>query len=82
MEYLALEAHWLPVHASALDPYAGPCPSFFPHRLTHRVSTIGRCIIATSFQSISMTAPYKFGSAETTLDMAQGEPCRIGSMST
>jgi hypothetical protein len=32
IEYLALQARWLPAHVLALDPYTRPCLSFSPHR--------------------------------------------------
>ena len=42
MEYLALQACWLPAHTLALYPHTRPCPSFSLRHLTRRVGTIGR----------------------------------------
>jgi hypothetical protein len=48
MEYLALQARWLPAYALALGPHTRPCPSFSLRHLTRRVGTMGGRIIATS----------------------------------
>ena len=48
MEYLALQARWLPTHALALDPHARLCPSFSTRHLTRRVGIIDGYIIAIS----------------------------------
>jgi hypothetical protein len=37
MEYLALQARWLPTHALALGPHAQPCPPF-SHVIQHAAS--------------------------------------------
>jgi hypothetical protein len=49
MEYLALQARWLPAYALALGPNTRPCSFFSLRYPTRRVGTIGSCIIATSF---------------------------------
>jgi hypothetical protein len=42
MEYLALQACWLPAHTLALYPHTRQCPSFSLRHLTRRVGTTGR----------------------------------------
>jgi len=75
MEYLALQARWLPAHALALDSHARPCPSFSPHHLIRHVGTIGRCIVDFYDCPLQILDQLKLH-----CDMSNGRTYRIGSM--